>query len=340
MQKVITFGEVLLRLSTTDNQLFDQSSALLMHYGSSEVNVAIGLAKMGVPSVMVTRLPKHDIATSAIRTLKRNGVDTQHIAIGEGRMGVYYLEQGSAIRGSQVIYDRENSSFSNIRRGDIDWKRIFDGATWFHVSGISAAISNSAAEACLEAVEVARAMGLNVSIDLNFRKNLWKYGKKPSDIMPGMVKHANVLLGDPATVNLMLGTNVPVEDYYGSYLDLAESYRVLQEVFPNLHYMGMTLRDVKSATSNSIGGALYHDGKMYGSRKIEVEPITERIGGGDAFMAGLIYGLIQGRSLQYTIDYATMASALKMTIPGDYSLFSAEAIEESMASDSKGKVSR
>lgn len=340
MQKVITFGEILLRLSTSDNQLFDQSSSLLMHYGSSEVNVAIGLAKMGVPCAMVTRLPRHDIADAAIRTLVKNGVDTRHVKVGAGRMGMYFLEQGSAIRGSQVIYDRDNSAFANIRSGEMDWQSIFADASWFHVSGISAAISQSAADACLEAVEIASSMGLTVSIDLNYRKNLWKYGKQPADVMPEMVRNANMLLGDPATVNLMLGINVPVNDYYATHEELAPSYQAIQDVFPNLHYLGMTLRDVKSATSNSIGGALYHDGKMYGSKKIEVEPITERIGGGDAFMAGLIYGLTQQKSLQYTIDFATVASALKMTIPGDYSLFSAETIEEAMTSGSKGKVSR
>ena len=340
MQKVITFGEILLRLSTSDNQLFDQSSALLMHYGSSEVNVAIGLAKMGVPSALVTKLPKNDIADAAVRTLLRNGVDTSFIFEGTGRLGMYFLEQGSAIRGSQVIYDRENSSFSNISKQQIDWTGIFKNASWFHISGISAAVSQSAAEACLEAVEIAHSMGIKVSIDLNYRKNLWKYGKTPSEVMPEMVQKAHLLLGDPGTANLMLGTEVPVSEYYSSHDDLLEAYRALQDIFPNLQYMGMTLRDVKSATSNSIGGALYHREAMYGSKKIEVEPITERIGGGDAFMAGLIYGLIKGKDLQYTIDFATAASVLKMTIPGDYSLFPATTIEEVMRSGSKGKISR
>lgn len=341
MKKIVTFGEILLRLSTRENRLFSQSDSLDMHFGGSEANVAVSLAKMGMSVSMVSRLPADQLGEFARATLAGHGVDTEPVVLSErGRLGLYFLEQGSAIRGSKVIYDRERSAFSSIKKGEIDWNQVLRGVSWLHLSGISAAVSQTAATVCIEAVEAARAQGIAVSVDLNYRKNLWKYGKEPDEIMPDIVKHANLLLGDPATCNLMLGTEVPVKDYYTKPEDLLPSYDALHELFPELDYSAMSLREVVSANHNKINGALYQDGVMYGSKKVEVVPITERIGGGDAFMAGLIFGIINERPLQYTVDFATMSSALKMTIPGDFNMFSSQAINELIEQGTSGKIVR
>ena len=341
MNRIVTFGEILLRLSTHENRLFGQSDSLEMHFGGSEANVAVCLAKMGMSASLVSRVPSNQLGEFARATLSGLGVETGRVSFtDQGRLGLYFLEQGSAIRGSKVIYDRQNSAFSELKRGEINWEEALKGAAWFHISGISAALSASAAEVCIEAVEAARSLGLFVSVDLNYRKNLWKYGKTPSEIMPALVKQASLLLGDPATCNLMLNIDLPVKNYYSKPEDLLPSYEALHELFPNIRYAAMSLREVISANHNIINGALFHEGLIYGSKKVEVAPITERIGGGDAFMAGLIYGIINEKPLQYTIDFATMTSALKMTIPGDFNLFSVLSIEEAMEQGVSGKITR
>lgn len=340
MKTINTFGEILMRLSTESHKLFDQSERLEVHYGGSEANVAVSLAMMGMDVRMVSKLPDNDLTDHALATLKRHGVDTRFVHRGSGRFGLYFLEQGSSVRGSKVVYDREHSSFSQFKISDMNWNEVLGGSEWFHISGISPAVSLEAAEVCVEVVKMARSFGMKISMDLNYRKNLWRYGKKPADIMPEMVRYADVLLGDPATANLMLGKNVPVKTYYATPEDLLESYSALKDSFPNLKYIAMTLRDVKSANHNVVGGALFSEGRMYGARPVDVTPIVERIGGGDAFMAGLIFGIINGKSLDYTVNYATMASVLKMTIPGDFSLFTRAEIEAYMDSDQSGKIQR
>lgn len=340
MKTINTFGEILLRLSTESHKLFDQSECLEVHYGGSEANVAVSLAMMGMDVRMISKLPDNDLTEHALATLKRHGVDTRFVKRGAGRFGLYFLEQGSSVRGSKVIYDRDYSSFAQFKMSDMNWNEILGGSDWFHISGISPAVSQAAADVCLEVVKIARSFGMKISMDLNYRKNLWKYGKQPSEIMPEMVRYADVLLGDPATANLMLGKKVPVKSFYARPEDLLDSYSALKEQFPNLEYMAMTLREVKSANHNIVGGALFHDGKIVGARPVEVTPIVERIGGGDAFMAGLIFGIINGKSLDYTVNFATVASVLKMTIPGDFSLFTKAEIEAYMDSDNSGKIQR
>lgn len=340
MKIVCTFGEILMRLSTEGSKLLAQSDKLEIHYGGSEANVAVSLAKMGIYARMISRLPDHSITDHAISTFKQHGLDTRFIHRGSGRFGLYFLEQGSALRGSKVIYDRAESSFSKIQSTDFNWSEALSGSQWLHVSGISPAVSQSAADTTLEVIKVARSLGMKVSIDLNYRKNLWKFGKKPADIMPALVRHADVLLGDPATINLMLGEKIPVNDHYATADDLLPAYEALKKSYPQLQYIGMTLREVKSANHHAVGGAIYHQGNMYGARPVDVSPIVERIGGGDAFMAGLIYGIIEQKPLDYTVNFATMASVLKITIPGDFSLFTRSEIEAYMNSDGSGKIQR
>lgn len=340
MGVVSTFGEILLRLSTESNKLFAQSERLELHYGGSEANVAVSLAKMGVSARMISKLPDNELTDHALATFKQHGVDTRYVYRGSGRFGLYFLEQGSALRGSKVIYDRAESSFARMTPEEFNWSEALSGSTWLHISGISPAVSQSAADVCLKVIKVAKSFGMTVSMDLNYRKNLWKYGKKPAEVMPELVRHVDILLGDPATANLMLGTKVPVQGYYGSAEDLKGSYEALQADYQNLKYMGMTLREVKSANHNIVGGAIFHEGKMYGARPVDVTPIVERIGGGDAFMAGMIYGIINKHDLDYTVNFATMASVLKMTVSGDFSLFTKADIEQYMNSDNLGKIQR
>ncbi len=337
---VATFGEVLLRLSTRPPLLFEQTDVFEIHFGGSEVNVAISLSRLGTPARMVSALPANDISKYALKTLTSNGVDVSFVAQKKGRMGVYYLEQGAAIRGGKVIYDREYSSFSMLNPGEIDWSAAFDGVRWFHLSGISPAVSESAAAVCLEAVRKAKSLGITVSLDLNYRKNLWNFGKRPDEIMPELVRHADLVLGDPRTANLMLGTKVSLKDFYYTGEELLPVYDTFQTHFPNVHYFAMTMREVKSTSQHSIGGVLYSQGKIVEATTIEVSPIVERIGSGDAFMAGLIDGLIQKKVEEEIINFATAACAMKLTIPGDFSPFEREHIHSIMNGGHSGLIKR
>ncbi|MEP1032635.1 sugar kinase [Ekhidna sp.] len=340
-KKVVTFGEILLRLSTKNAELFQQSNELQTHYGGSEANVAVSLSRMGISASIVSAVPDNEIAEGALSTFRKHGVNTREILkTEEGRLGLYFLEQGAAVRGSKVIYDRGGSSFALLKKGSLDWRNLLKGSSWFHISGISPAVSQSAAEASIEATSIAKEMGLKVSVDLNFRNQLWKYGVKPDEVMPEIVKHADVLLGDPSSINVMLGTSIPTKPFYASADDLLPSYKVLKGEFPNLEHIAMTLRTVKSTNHNLIGGALFHDGNMYDAKTVDVTSIVERIGGGDAFMAGLIYGLITEKNLDYTINYAAIASVLKMTISGDFNFFTSDEIESYMQGDMQGKLKR
>ncbi|MEM9897616.1 MAG: sugar kinase [Bacteroidota bacterium] len=341
MAKVTVFGEILLRLSTKESKLFNQSTDFQVDFGGSEANIAVSLSQMGVPANIASVLPDHEISNHALSVFKSYGTDVNDVRkLDSGRLGLYFLEQGAALRGSKVIYDREGSCFSKVKASDFDWDSIFDDCEWFHTSGISPAVSQSAATACIEAVSIAKSKGLKVSIDMNYRKNLWKYGKSPADVMPDIIKNTDVVLGDPATMNHMLGTQLATRDFYADAHELLDSYKQLQDNYPNLQYAAMTLRTVKSANHNIISGAIYHQGKMYGANPFNVSPIVERIGGGDAFMAGLIYGLQSKKDLDYVINYATTASALKMTISGDFNSFSKEEIERYMHAEQLGMIKR
>ncbi len=341
MAKVTAYGEILMRLSTRDAQLFRQSDDFMIHFGGSEANVAANLAQMGISASIVSGVPDHALADYALSTFSSYGAEISYVKKMEsGRFGLYFLEQGAALRGSQIIYDRDGSSFSQIEPKDFDWDKIFDGCEWFHISGISPAVSENAAHTCIEVTDLAKSRGLRVSVDLNYRKNLWKYGKQPKEVMPDIVKHADVLLGDPATINLMLGTDIPTKDYYANAEDLLNSYQALNDHYSDLAYAAMTLRTVKSADHNIVGGALYHQGEVFNAKTFDVTPIVERIGGGDAFMAALIFGLISGKDPDYTINFATTASALKMTIAGDFNAFSRKEIEAYMEDNQPGVIKR
>lgn len=330
----------MLKLTTPRKDLLSQANTLHVSFGGSESNVAIALANLGLKTSLVSALPKSAFGKTALSYLKSFDVGTQHIALGDERMGIYFLEQGAAIRSSKILYDRDHSCFSKLGPGQINWDAIFAQANWFHLSGISAALCQSVADLCLEAIEAAKSKGVIVSLDLNYRRNLWKYGKSPVEIMPELVQHVDVLLSDPNTANVMLGTNLPVNKKYSSAEELKIPYDLLQATYPNLKHISMLLRFVESSDSNVLQGVLYNQGSIFSCDLIKVNPIVERVGGGDSFMAGLVFGLIQRKPLEEVVDIATALSALKLTVKGDVSPFNLEELDLFRMNDKSGSIKR
>ncbi len=344
MEKVITFGEVMLRLATPGFERFGQSGNLSATFGGGEANVAVSLANYGIEAQFVTRLPKNDLADACIRELKGFGVDTSSIVRGGDRMGIYFLEAGAVGRASKVIYDRSGSSISEIKSGMIDWNKIFEGATWFHWTGITPAISQGAADVCLEAILAANRLGITVSTDLNFRKNLWKYGKEAHEVMPSLVAGCDVILGNEEDAAMALNIHPDGVDVTTGHVEADAYLSVSQKVmaqFPRCKYVITTLRGSVNASHNSWSGVLYDGIKLYKAATYQITHIVDRVGGGDSFMGGLIYGLLTYRKeLQSALDFAVAASCLKHTIYGDYNRVSVSEVEKLMGGDSSGRVSR
>ena len=345
MKKVVNFGEIMLRLATPDYLRFGQATQFNATFGGGEANVAVSLANYGIPSVYVTRLPENDIAESCIRELRKYGVDTQHIVRGGDRIGIYYLETGAVARSSKVIYDRAHSAIAEIKPGMIDWEKVFDGAGWFHWTGITPAISQGAADACLKAIEVANRMGLTVSCDLNYRKNLWKYGKTASEVMPALVSGCHVILGNEEDAEKVFGIKPEKFDAEktGGNVDAAAFESVCRQLmarFPQAQKVAITLRGAINANHNTWGGCLYSDGTLKQSRRYDITHIVDRVGGGDSFMGGLIYGLLTYNDDQKAIDFAAAASCLKHTILGDFNMVTAKEVEMLMNGSGSGRVVR
>lgn len=340
MSKVVTFGEIMLRLSTERHLRFGQSQAFVATYGGGEFNVAVSLANYGVDAEFVTRIPDNEIGHCAQREMRKMNVGSSHVLLGGDRLGVYYLETGAGNRGSNVVYDRANSAIATVEKGAFDWEKIFEGKSWFHWSGITAAISQNAADECLRAIQIAHQLGLTISCDLNYRSKLWKYGKEPKDIMPEMLKYCHVILGDIDTAYFMLGLE-KVDPDYTDEVKLQEYYSKLYQHCPNLKIAATTLRYSVSASHQRIGGILYDGKTIYKAVVKEVTPVVDRVGTGDAFMGGLVYSLIATpNDLQRTIDFAVAACCLKHTIVGDYNLATLTEIENIVNGDASGKVSR
>ena len=337
--KIITFGEILLRLSTERHLRFSQAKMFNASFGGSEFNVSVSLANYGLPAEFVTRIPDNDISASAIKEMRKHNVQFQNIIYGGDRMGIYFLETGSGIRGSNVVYDRANSSMATIENGSIDWEKVFTGASWFHWSGITPAISFSAAQECLKAVKMAYDLGLTVSSDLNYRSRLWNYGKAPNEIMPELLKYSHIILGDIDTAYYMLGQS-KVNPNYDDKNSLNTYFLKLFDLCPNLTTVATTLRYSVSASHQRIGGLLFDGSNLYDAAVKEVSPVVDRVGSGDAFMGGLIYGLVNFENKQKALDFAVAACCLKHTIPGDYNLITIEEIDKLMTGDSSGKISR
>jgi 2-dehydro-3-deoxygluconokinase len=344
MKQAVTFGEIMLRLKSPAHERLLQSPLLEASFGGGEANVAASLCNFGVPAKFVTVLPSHDIGDACIGELRRFGIDTSAIQRRDGRLGIYFLETGSNQRASNVIYDREGSLISAVKPGDIDWREVLADADWFHITGITPALSQSAADASLEAVKAANGMGLTVSCDLNYRAKLWKYGRSAPEVMRELFKYVHVGIANEEDCQKSLGIKSS-ENVTSGELDYsayeALSSQVMQE-FPNLKYLAVTLRESRSADINNWAACLRsRDGKgFYLSKKYELTDIVDRVGGGDSFGAGLIYGLKTYGEPGKALEFAVAASCLKHTIPGDVNRVKAAEVEKLMTGDGSGRVSR
>jgi 2-dehydro-3-deoxygluconokinase len=342
--KVITFGEIMLRLATPEHQRFTQVSAFCASFGGGEANVAVSLANFGLQTEFVTRLPKNDLGESVIMDLRKHNVGIQNIIRGGDRLGIYFLETGAVSRPSKVIYDRANSSIAEIKLGMIKWEEVFEGATWFHWTGITPAISEGAATVCLEAIKAAKAKGLTVSTDLNFRKNLWKWGKSAAEVMPDLVKHCDIILGNEEDAEKVFGIKPEGADVEGGHVG-AEAYKSvcvrLMKQFPSAKKVIITLRGSINADHNSWSGVLWDGKKLFEAPVYQITDIVDRVGGGDSFMGGLIYGLLSfPGDDQKALNFAVAASCLKHTIHGDFNLVSVQEVEQLMKGDGSGRVVR
>jgi 2-dehydro-3-deoxygluconokinase len=345
MQKVVTFGEIMLRLATPGYQRFIQSNNLGATFGGGEANVAVSLANYGIPVDFVTRLPENDIAEWCISELRKYNVGTARILHGGERVGIYFLETGAVARPSKVVYDRAHSAIADVDKGMFNWREILKDATWFHWTGITPALSQGAANACLEAIQTANEMGVTVSCDLNYRKNLWKYGKKASEIMPALVEGCDVILGNEEDAEKVFGIKPEgfSVEHTGGEVDADQFESVCKQLmarFPRAKKVIITLRGSINANHNTWGGCLYSD-RLYQSRRYDITHIVDRVGGGDSFMGGLIYGLLTyPGDDQKALDFAVAASCLKHTICGDFNLVSAAEVETLMKGDGSGRVVR
>ena len=346
MSKVITFGEIMLRLATPDYLRFSQATTLSATFGGGEANVAVSLANYGVDVEFVTRLPKNDIAAACVGELRKYGVGVNNIVYGGERVGIYFLETGAVARPSKVVYDRAHSSISTIEKGMIDWEKVFEGADWFHWTGITPAISASAAEVCLEACQAANRLGVTVSCDLNFRKNLWKYGKTAAEVMPALVECCDVILGNEEDAEKVFGIKPEGFDVTATAGEVEQEAfesvcRQMMQRFPRAKKVIITLRGSINANHNTWGGVLFDGQTLYSSPRYDITHIVDRVGGGDSFMGGLIYGLREYKGDdQRALNFAVAASALKHTIYGDFNLVSVAEVENLMKGDGSGRVAR
>lgn len=336
----------MLRLATPDYLRFCQSNSFTATYGGGEANVAVSLAGYGIDTQFVTRLPENDLAKSCVMELRKYGVGTDHIVYGGERLGIYFLENGAVARASKVVYDRAHSSISTIEKGMIDWQKVFAGADWFHWTGITPAISSSAAEVCLEAIKAANRLGITVSCDLNYRKNLWKYGKKASEVMPELTEGCDVILGNEEDAEKVFGIKPEGFDVTSTKgeVNSAEFESVCRQLmtkFPRAKKVIITLRGSINANHNTWGGVLFDGKVLYQSKRYDITHIVDRVGGGDSFMGGLIYGLLTyTNDNQKALEFAVAASALKHTIYGDFNLVTVSEVQGLMGGDGSGRVVR
>jgi len=346
MKKVITFGEIMLRLSPPGFLRFSQSNSFDVVYGGGESNVAVSLANYGVPVDFVTRLPQNDIGLCAMMEMRKRGVGIDQIIYGGDRLGIYFLETGAVSRGSKVVYDRAHSAIAEIKPGMIDWEQVFDGATWFHWTGITPAISQGAADVCLEAVKVARKLGLTISTDLNYRSKLWKYGVEPETIMTELTSYCDIILGNEEDAEKHFGIKPEGLDIttQGEHVKAEAFLSVCQQMmqkFPKAKKVITTLRGSISASHNTWAGVLYDGKKLYESPQYQITDIVDRVGGGDSFMGGLIYGLLTyPDDDQNALNFAVAASCLKHTIKGDANLVTVDEVQKLIGGDASGRVAR
>ena len=340
--RVVTFGEIMLRLKAPGCERFFQTPLLEATFGGGEANVAVSLANYGMDAAFVTVLPENVLGDACLQELRRFSVDTSKIKRGPGRMGVYFLEAGANQLPSKVVYDRSDSAISLAKPGDIDWDDAFDGADWFHITGITPAISANAMALALESVRAAKEKGLTVSCDLNFRKKLWKYGKNAPEVMSELVKFVDVAIANEEDCQKSLGIKADVDVASGKLEH--DKYRALSDAvlkaYPNLKMIGITLRESVSADHNDWSACLNDRENFYLSRRYEIKDIVDRVGGGDSFGGGLIYGLNTYESKQDALEFAVAASCLKHSISGDFNRVSVADVEKLMGGDASGRVQR
>lgn len=343
--KVVTFGEIMVRLGAPDYLKLIQANRFDVSYAGAEANVAVSLANYGLETDYITCLPDNPIAERCIMDLRAHKVGVDHIQRTGKRMGILYLETGSNARPSKVYYDREDSSIATVAPGSIDWKEILKDATWFHWTGITPALSANAASECLKAIKTANELGVTVSCDINYRGNLWKYGKSAAEVMPEMVAGSDIILGNEEDCEKVFGikpkdfdaakTNGNVDQ--SSFLSVCQQ---MMERFPRCKKMVVTLRGAINANHNTWGGVLYNGKELLESRRYDITDIVDRVGGGDSFMGGLIFGLLHYKDDCKALEFATAASCLKHTLKGDYNWVTVQEVENLMGGDASGRVKR
>ena len=340
--KYLSFGEIMLRLKAPGVERFFQNNMLEATFGGGEANVAVSLSNYGCDAAFLSVLPENVLGDHCIGELRRFGVDTTRILRGPGRMGIYFLESGANQLPSKVVYDRAGSAIAEAKPGDIDWDKALDGAGWFHITGITPAISESAMELSLESVKEAKKRGVTVSCDLNFRKNLWKYGKTAPEVMVELVKYVDVVIANEEDVQKCLGITCDVSVEHGE-LDRVKYKALSDEVlrqYPDMKLIAITLRESKSADINGWAACLNDRANFIESKHYMINDIIDRVGGGDSFSAGLIYGLNHYESHQDALEFAVAASCLKHSIAGDFNRVDVSDVEKLMGGDGSGRVLR
>ncbi|MFN7120024.1 MAG: PfkB family carbohydrate kinase [Saprospiraceae bacterium] len=336
MKQIVTFGEIMMRLSTPGNQRFGQATSLDIQFGGGEGNVAVALAHWDVPAMHVTCFPDNDLGRAVGAHLRRYGVDNKGIVYKGNRLGLYFLEVGACMRASRIVYDRADSAFANLQPEWFDWEALLQDAQWLHWTGITPAISESAAQACREAIQTARKLGITVSADVNYRRNLWQYGKTVQEVMPDLVAGCDVIVcaeSDAADIfNIQ-----PKEKEPNTFISVAQQ---LMERFPQIKKIITTRRETLSASYNKLKAILYNGQDYLETPVYDINPIVDRIGGGDAFMAGFIYGILHYNNEQAALNFANAASALKHTVEGDVNLVTVEEVEQVMQGDTSGRLLR
>ena len=340
MKKVVTFGEIMLRLNPPLYERFVQATKFDCTYSGAEANVAVSLANYGLDAAFVTKLPAHEIGQSAINSLRKYGVDTSKIVRGGDRIGVYFVEKGASQRASKVIYDRANSAIATAKRSDFDWDSIFEGVEWFHFTGITPALSDEAALLCEDACKAAKAKNITISCDLNYRNKLWSK-ERAGEVMSKLCAYVDYCIANEEDAKDVFGIEADNTDIYGGKLDRNGYISVAKKLTDKFSFKGVaiTLRESKSANDNDWSGMLYTGGEAYFSKKYSIH-IVDRVGGGDSFGGGLIYSLISGYTAQGAIEFAVAASCLKHSIEGDFNLMSKAEVERLAGGDASGRVQR
>ena len=340
MKKVVTFGELMLRLSPEGYLRFVQSEKYVASFGGAEANVAVSLANYGVDAAFVTKLPAHEIGQTVVNSLRKFGVKTAKIVRGGDRVGIFYCEKGASQRPSKVIYDRAYSAIATAQKEDFDWETIFEGVEWFHFTGITPALSDSVAEICEIACQKAKEKGIIISCDLNYRNKLWTK-EKAGQVMSKLCKYVDYCIANEEDAKDVFGIEADNSDIYGGKLDRDGYISVAKKLTDRFGFKGVaiTLRESKTANDNDWSGMLYTDGQAHFSKKYSVH-IVDRVGGGDSFGGGLIYGLLNGKTAQETIEFAVAASCLKHSIEGDYNMVSVDEVQKLAGGDGSGRVQR